>query len=57
MNSLLSQQVLFATDWPVFPMDRALAEWRSLGLKETVLDALLGGNAARLLSHVSRSEA
>jgi uncharacterized protein len=49
MNSLLSEQVLFATDWPVFPMDRALGEWRELGLKPAVLDALLGGNARRLL--------
>jgi hypothetical protein len=50
MNSLLSRQVLFGTDWPVFPMARALAEWRDLGLKPTVLEALLGGNADRLLS-------
>jgi predicted TIM-barrel fold metal-dependent hydrolase len=49
MNSLLSEQVLFGTDWPVFPMERAIAEWRDLGLKPHVLAALLGGNAARLL--------
>lgn len=49
MNSLLAEQVLFATDWPVFPMDRALAEWRDLGLKPAVLDVLVGGNARRLL--------
>ena len=49
MNSLLAGQVLFGTDWPVFPMDRALAEWRGLGLKPAVLDGLLGGNASRLL--------
>src|SRR6266568_3571688 len=49
MNSLLSRQVLFATDWPVFPMLRALVEWRGLNLKPEVLDALLGGNANRLL--------
>ena len=29
MNSLLSQQVLHGTDWPVFPMDKALAQWRA----------------------------
>lgn len=51
MNSLLSEQVLFATDWPVFPMDRALAEWREVGLKPPVLEALLGGNARRLLGN------
>jgi predicted TIM-barrel fold metal-dependent hydrolase len=49
MNSLLSEQVLFGTDWPVFPMDRALSEWRELGLKPAVLEGLLGGNARRLL--------
>jgi uncharacterized protein len=49
MNSLLAKQVLFGTDWPVFPMQRALEEWRGLGLKPAVLEALLSGNAERLL--------
>ncbi len=49
MNSLLSGQVLHGTDWPVFPMDRALSEWRNGGLRPEVLSALLGGNARRLL--------
>ena len=49
MNSLLSQQVLHGTDWPVFPMDKALSQWRAGGLRDHVLDALTGGNAARLL--------
>ena len=49
MNSLLSKQVLFGTDWPVFAMQRAIAEWRDLGLKPMVLDALLAGNANGLL--------
>ena len=53
MNSLLAKQVLFGTDWPVFPMQRALAEWRELGLKPAVLDALLSGNADRLLGRRS----
>lgn len=55
MNSLLAEQVLFGTDWPVFPMDRALSEWRELGLKPHVLEALLGGNARRLLG-IGREE-
>ena len=55
MNSLLAGQVLYGTDWPVFPMERALAEWRALGLKPAVLEALLGGNAARLLGRVAGS--
>ena len=49
MNSLLSRQILHGTDWPVFPMDRALSEWRNGGLRPDVLDALTGGNARRLL--------
>ncbi len=49
MNTLLGGQVLYGTDWPVFPMDRALAEWRAGGLRDHVLDALIGGNARRLL--------
>jgi uncharacterized protein len=49
MNSLLSQQVLHGTDWPVFPMDKALSQWRAGGLRDHVLEALTGGNAARLL--------
>lgn len=49
MNSLLAGQVLYGTDWPVFPMDRALSEWRNGGLRPEVLSALLGGNARRLL--------
>ena len=49
MNSVLADQVLHGTDWPVMGMARALREWRALGLKPRVLDALLGGNAARLL--------
>ncbi len=53
MNSLLGEQVLHGTDWPVFPMDRALAEWRAGGLRDGVLASLLGSNAARLLGRDS----
>lgn len=48
MNSLLSEQVLFGTDWPAFAPGRALEEWRAMDLKPEVLERLLGGNAARL---------
>jgi predicted TIM-barrel fold metal-dependent hydrolase len=54
MNSVLSEQVLFGTDWPVYPMDAALDEWRDGDLKPHVLDALLGGNAERLLGRTSQ---
>jgi uncharacterized protein len=49
MNSVLSEQILFGTDWPVYRMDAALEEWRAGDLKPHVLDRLLGQNAARLL--------
>ena len=49
MNSLLQDQILFGTDWPVIPFSRALPEWRELGLKPVVLGKALGGNAARLI--------
>jgi uncharacterized protein len=49
MNSLLRHQVLYATDWPVFPMERAVAEWRQSGLRDEVLEGLFGRNAERLL--------
>ena len=49
MDRVLRDQVLFATDWPVFPHRRALDEWHDLGLREETLDALLGGNVERLL--------
>jgi predicted TIM-barrel fold metal-dependent hydrolase len=49
MNSLLRDQVLFATDWPVFPMDRALREWHALGLHEDTLARLTRDNILELL--------
>jgi predicted TIM-barrel fold metal-dependent hydrolase len=49
MNSVLSAQVLFGTDWPVYPMAAALDEWRAGDLKPHVLDSLTSENARRLL--------
>jgi len=54
MNSVLSDQVLFGTDWPTFTMDRALAEWRRGDLKPAVLEALMHANAERLLGRPSQ---
>lgn len=48
MNSLLSDQILYGTDWPVMGMERAVREWRELGLKEAVLRKALFDNAVRL---------
>ena len=49
INSLLSGQALFATDWPVMDHARVIREWRELGLKPAVERALLGGNARQLI--------
>ncbi len=48
MNSLLGDQILYGTDWPVIGMERAVGEWKELGLKEQVLEKALSGNASRL---------
>lgn len=48
MASVLRDQVLYGSDWPVISPSRALAEWRASGLPAEAMDALLGGNASRL---------
>jgi len=48
MNNLLSDQVLFATDWPAFPLERAVSEWKQVNLKEEVLNKLFKDNACRV---------
>ena len=50
MNSVLSEQILYATDWPVMDHGRTLDEWREAGLKTEVLECLLGGNAKRIIN-------
>lgn len=50
MGSLLSGQILFASDWPVFPLDQALTEWRATSLSGPVKAKLLSQNAKKLLS-------
>ena len=49
MNTLLADQVLHGTDWPVFPMQKAVEQWKAGGLREKALNGVLGANAARLL--------
>ncbi len=52
MNSLLADQILFATDWATMDHARCIQEWQAMGLKPQVEKALLAGNARRLLSKV-----
>ena len=49
MNSVLSHQVLYGSDWPTMDHARTLSEWRELGLKPSVLEGLLAGNAKALI--------
>jgi predicted TIM-barrel fold metal-dependent hydrolase len=49
MDTLIFDQVLYATDWPVFPMERAVREWETLPLRPENLQRIFSGNAARLL--------
>ena len=48
-NSLISDKVLFATDWPAIDTDRYIAEFKELGLKPEVRERVLRENAQRLL--------
>lgn len=48
LPKVLTDQVLFATDWPVMPQQRVLEEWRAMGLEPAVLDRVLGANAREL---------
>lgn len=49
MDTLLSDQVMFATDWPVISMQRSVDELAQLPLKPATLEKVMCGNAARLL--------
>jgi len=51
MNSVLKDQILYGTDWPVMDHQRTLREWRELGLKPQVLEGLLEGNAKSLIAN------
>jgi hypothetical protein len=43
-------RVLFGSDHPILPLDRALSEARALPLGEEAMAAFLGGSARRLLA-------
>jgi predicted TIM-barrel fold metal-dependent hydrolase len=48
LDGPLRNQILFASDWPVFPMLRSRREWEFMGLKQETLEKLLAGNARSL---------
>lgn len=48
-NSVIQDKVLFASSWPLLPVERTIQEIRELPLKETVMEKWFYRNAARLL--------
>lgn len=48
-NSFLGDRLLFGSSYPFLPLDGALRSYRALPFRPDVLDAVLGGNAVRLL--------
>jgi uncharacterized protein len=55
MDTVLRDQVLFGTDWPMLRYERALDEIDLLGLRPESRAAYLGGNALRLLERIDAS--
>ncbi len=52
MDTVLRDQVLFGTDWPMIRYDRFFDELGLLGLRPESRAAYLGGNAQRLLERI-----
>ena len=50
MNSVLKDQILYATDWPTMDHKRTVAEWACIDLKPDVRKGLMAGNAKALIS-------
>lgn len=48
-NTVIQDKILYASSWPLLPIERTIQEIKELPLKETVVEKWLYGNAARLL--------
>ena len=48
-NTLLQDQILFGTDWPIIPFDRAVKEIQEAPLKEAVKSKILYENGWKLI--------
>jgi predicted TIM-barrel fold metal-dependent hydrolase len=48
-NSVIQNQILFASEWPLMALERLIPEVDELELKDTVKAKYLGGNATQLL--------
>jgi uncharacterized protein len=53
MNTVIKDQILFATDWPMVRYERVLSELGLLGLSDDVLDRYVRGNAERLVDRIA----
>lgn len=51
-NTLLQDQVLYATDWPIMSPERSINEIKELGFKGQVVDKILFKNAKTLLEKI-----
>lgn len=50
MNSVLSKQILYGTDYPSMDHQRSISEWQALSLKPSTLEQLLCTNAKTLIN-------
>ena len=55
-NSLLQNQVIFGTDWPVISFRRAVREIKQSALKEKVKTKVLHGNGERLIDAILKGK-
>ena len=57
-NSLLQDQILFGTDWPIIPFSRAIKEINEAPLKDTIKQKILYENGLKLIEETldGRSE-
>ena len=54
-NTLLSEKVLFGSDYPLITPDRWLADFDEIGIRDEVRPLILKDNAARLLGLLERA--
>jgi len=48
-NGFMADQLLFGSSYPFRPMRQSVDDYLALGLREDVIDRVMGGNAARVL--------
>jgi len=48
-NAFMGRQLLFGSSYPFRPMRQSIEDYLALGLRDDVVEAVMGGNAARVL--------